>query len=335
MTSLKVWTRTLRLWARSQRRHLLYKRWVRQVLYFLQNFSLPGGRGVPLYDIIGYFIAGSFGSSIAQRAKGLAFSFLSALPPLMIFVFSLIAYLPFDGLQDEFMTELSEVVPGNIMTPLSDTVNDIMGHKHTTLLSIGFITSIILAANGMNGFILSLNFANQTVEKRPFFQRFLLCIMMVFVLYVIIVLVLGLLIGHKYILQIIFSQGWLTDTKANTLMFNIGRWVLLSIAMLMALAIIYYFAPASRQRVGRFSAGHRHVLRPLVGLRYLHQQLQPLQPPLRLHRYPIAFDAVDLLQLHRHLGRLRAQYQHLQRHPPTKEPLRTSRATSKDTNFQQ
>ena len=47
-----------------------------------------------------------------------------------------------------------------------------------------------------------------------------------------------------------FSQGWLTDTKANTLMFNIGRWVLLSIAMLLALNIIYYFAPASRQRVG-------------------------------------------------------------------------------------
>ena len=246
MTSLKVWTRTLRLWGRRQGRHLLYKRWVRQVLYFLQNFSLPGGRGVPLYDILGYFIAGSFGSSIAQRAKGLAFSFLSALPPLMIFIFSLIAYLPFDGLQDEFMTELSEIVPGKIMTPLSDTVNDVMGHKHTTLLSIGFITSIILAANGMNGFILSLNFANQTVEKRPFFQRFLLCIMMVFVLYIIIVLVLGLLIGHKYLLQLIFSQGWLTDTKANTLMFNIGRWVLLSIAMLMALAIIYYFAPASR-----------------------------------------------------------------------------------------
>ncbi len=255
MTSVGVWARTLRLWGKRQWRHLLYKRWVRQMLFFLQNFSLPGGRGVPLYDIIGYFIAGSFGSSIAQRAKGLAFSFLSALPPLMIFIFSLIAYLPFDGLQDEFLAELSQIVPGKIMDPLSDTINDVMGHKHTTLLSIGFISSIILAANGMNGFILSLNFANQTVEKRPFIQRFLLCIMMVFVLYVIIVLVLGLLIGHKYLLQLIFSQGWLTDTKANTLMFNIGRWVLLSLAMLFALAFIYYFAPASRQRVGFFSAG--------------------------------------------------------------------------------
>ncbi len=255
MTSLKVWTRTLRLWSKRQLRHLLYKRWVRQFLYFLQNFSLPGGRGVPLYDIISYFIAGSFGSSIAQRAKGLAFSFLSALPPLMICIFSLIAYLPFDGLQDEFMSELSQIVPGKIMTPLADTVNDVMGRKHTTLLSIGFITSIILAANGMNGFILSLNFANQTVETRPFFQRFLLCILMVFVLYIIIVLVLGLLIGHKYLLQLIFSQGWLSDTKANTLMFNVGRWVLLSIAMLFALAFIYYYAPSSRQRVGFFSAG--------------------------------------------------------------------------------
>ena len=235
--------------------HILYKRWVREVLYFLQHFSLPGNRGVPIYDVLRYFLNGIFNGNLTQRAKGLAYSFLTALPPLMIFIFSLIAYFPVDGLQDEFLAELGGIIPEKILGPLSNTVNDIMGHRHSTLMSIGFISSIILAANGVMGIISSLNFANRSVEKRPYLQRYLLSIMMVFVMYVLIVLVLCLLIGHKYLLQLIFSQGWLTATKANTTMFNIGRWILLSITTLLAISIIYYWAPVKRQRVGFFSSG--------------------------------------------------------------------------------
>ncbi len=233
----------------------LYRRWVREALYFLQHFSLPGNKGVPLYDVLRYFLVSIFNGDINQRAKGLAYSFLTALPPLMIFFFTLVAYFPVDGLQDELLAQLGGIVPEKIMTPLTDTVNDVMGHRHSTLLSIGFISSIILAANGMSGVISSLNFANRSVEKRPYLQRYILCIMMVFVMYVVIVLVLCLLIGHKYLLQIIFSQGWMNITKANTLWFNIGRWVLLSIATLFAVSFIYYWAPVKRQRVGFFSAG--------------------------------------------------------------------------------
>lgn len=234
---------------------LMYRRWVRETLYFLQHFSLPGNKGVPLYDVLRYFLVGIFNGDLTQRAKGLAYSFLTALPPLMIFIFSLIAYFPVDGLQDELLAELAGIIPEKIMSPLSNTINDVMGHKHSTLLSIGFISSIILAANGMMGIISSLNFANRSVEKRPYLQRYILSIMMVFVMYVLIVLILSLLIGHKYLLQLIFSQGWLNDTKANTLIFNIGRWVLLSFATLLSVSFIYYWAPVKKQRVGFFSSG--------------------------------------------------------------------------------
>lgn len=255
MLNVKAYIRLISCKVKDLRRKLLYKRWVREVLYFMHHFSLPGNRGVPLYDVLRYFLAGIFNGDINERAKGLSYSFLTALPPLMIFVFSLIAYFPVDGVQDELLAELSGIMPEKILTPLSNTINDVMGHKHSTLLSIGFMASILLAANGMSGIVSSLNFANRSIEMRPYLQRFLLCIMMVFVLYVLIVLALCLLIGHKYVLQLIFSQGWLLDTKANALMFNIGRWVLMTVATLTAVSFIYYWAPVKKQRVGFFSAG--------------------------------------------------------------------------------
>lgn len=234
---------------------LLYRRWIRESLYFLQHFSLPGNKGVPIYDVLRFFLVAVFNGDLNQRAKGLAFSFLTALPPLLIFFFTLVAYFPVDGVQDELLRELGTVVPEKIMAPMAGTVNDIMGHRHSTLLSIGFISSIILAANGLMGVITSLNFANRSVEKRPYWQRYLLSVMLVFVLYVIIVLTVALLMGHKLLLQLIFAKGWMPTTSGSTLIFNIVRWVLLTLAILLAVSIIYYWAPAKKMRVGFFSAG--------------------------------------------------------------------------------
>lgn len=237
------------------RRKALYWRPVRSTLYFLQHFSLPGNRGVPLYDVLRYFLVGIFNGDLNQRAKGLSYSFLTAIPPLLIFFFTLVAFFPVDGVQDELLSQLGGIIPEKIMSPLAGTINDVMGHRHSTLLSIGFVSSILLAANGLMGVITSLNFANRSIEKRPYMQRYLLSVAMVFVLYVLIVLTLALMIGHKLFLQLIFAQGWLTDTKANTLMFNVGRLLLLTFAILTAVSIIYYYAPAKKQRVGFFSAG--------------------------------------------------------------------------------
>ena len=97
MRNLKVWIRAARVKSRRMGRKLLYKRKVRQVLYWLHNFSFPGHKGVPIYYVLSYFFVSAFNSSLTDRAKGLAYSFIAALPPLMIFFFSLIAYFPVDG----------------------------------------------------------------------------------------------------------------------------------------------------------------------------------------------------------------------------------------------
>ena len=255
MTSFKAYIRLTGVKLRHLGRKVLYWRPVRSTLYFLHHFSLPGNRGVPVYDVLRFFLRSIFNGDLNQRAKGLAFSFMTALPPLLIFFFTLVAFLPFDGVQDELLGELGSIIPEKVMDPISHTVNDVMGHRHTTLLSIGFASSVILAANGLMGVISSLNFANRSIEKRPYVQRYLLCIMLVFIIYVVVVFSVALLMGHKLLLQYIYLKGWLSYSKFNTLIFNVGRWVLIVLALLTAVSLIYYWAPVRKQRVGFFSAG--------------------------------------------------------------------------------
>lgn len=221
--------------------------------HIVRNTTLPGNKGVPLYDVVSYLLQGIIDGKLWRGAKGLAFSFLMALPPLLIFMFTLIAFLPVDGLQDELLFQLSDIVPESIYTPLANTINDVMGHKHTSLLSIGFVLSIILAANAIHGMI--MYFADRNNEQRKFSSRYPICIMLVFLLYVMVVLVLILLIGYKTILLWLFRQGILIPGSFTHIVIGIGRWVILIFMALLTLSLVYYIIPTKRQRVGFFSSG--------------------------------------------------------------------------------
>ena len=220
---------------------------------WVRNISLPGNKGVPLYDVVKYLFRGIFNGDLWRASKGLAFSFLMALPPLLIFIFTLIAYLPFDGLQDELLFQLKISFPQSIYTPIANTVNDVMGHRHSSLLSIGFITSVILAANAINSMVVYLG--DRTDERRTFIRNYPICLLLVFLLYFLLILVLGLFIGYKSIIDWFFAQGLLTRGSFAFIVINIGRWIILLATALFTLSIIYYIIPMRKQRVGFFSAG--------------------------------------------------------------------------------
>ncbi len=240
----------------AQRLHIfIFKRPVRKVLYWMKHVSLPGCKGVPLWDILRYFLSGIANGVLWQRAKGLSYSFLMAIPPLLIFLFTLIAYFPVDGLQDELLRQMRDFIPGSFYNKIADTINDVMGHRHSNLLSIGFIISIILAANGMHGLLMSFNYANKSIERRPFLQRYALCLMLVFLLYGLIVAILLLLIGYKFLIGWLIHKGLIPHTALSIFLISFGRWVILSLLTLLVICVIYYWAPAKKQRIGFFSIG--------------------------------------------------------------------------------
>lgn len=232
---------------------LTNSRFVRQLRLWVRNVSLPGNKGVPLYDIGKYLLRGIFNGDLWRASKGLAWSFFVALPPLLIFAFTLIAYLPVDGLQDELLFQLRISFPESIYTPIANTVNDVMGHRHSSLLSIGFVTSVLLAANALNSITVFL--ADRSGQRRTFLRNYPICILLVFLLYILLILVLGLFVGYKTIIDWSLVHGILTKGTFSFILVNIGRWIILIATALLTLSILYYIIPLKKQRVGFFSAG--------------------------------------------------------------------------------
>ena len=65
----------------------------------LENVSLPGFKKNSIYQVGKFFVKGLFEEDLNLRASSLAFNFFIAIFPLIIFLFTLIPYIPIDNLE--------------------------------------------------------------------------------------------------------------------------------------------------------------------------------------------------------------------------------------------
>lgn len=225
--------------------------WGLRLLPTFKKIVLPGCAGIPLVDILKNFAK----RELWQSAKALSYSFLIAIPPLLVFMFSSIAYFPVDGIQDQLLLQLQQIIPAGIFERVADTINDIMGHRHGSLMSIGFITSVILAANGMYGMMMSFNFIDHESVQRPLWVRYAISLVMVMLLYFLIMMMLTLLIGYQLLQKWLVMTNILADSAASLMLFSFGRWIILIFITLLIISLIYYIAPTRKRTIGFFSAG--------------------------------------------------------------------------------
>ena len=94
-----------------------------------KKVTFPGFDGVPLYDVLSFFVRGIIEGSITTRASAIAFNFYLAIFPAIIFVFTLIPFIPVENFQVELLSLLKNVMPNNAFLTLQDTLEDIITNQ--------------------------------------------------------------------------------------------------------------------------------------------------------------------------------------------------------------
>jgi len=82
---------------------------------------------------------------IDQRAAAVSYSFLLAVFPGVIFLFTLIPYIPIQHLDLLIMEFLGKVLPKGIYENTSNTIQDIVSRKRSDILSFGFFFTVFAA----------------------------------------------------------------------------------------------------------------------------------------------------------------------------------------------
>ena len=172
-------------------------------------------------------------------AATLAYYFLLALFPLLIFLTSAIGFLP--DVQDSILNVLARVAPQEAMKLVRDTLSDVVSHRSGGLLSLGLVASLWSASSGVASLMDALNIAYDLQETRPFWKRRLKAIALTLAMTL---FVAGgsflIMIGHHL-------DEWVSSLlKVGTLLAQASTIIgyLAGVAfLLLGIGALYYFGP--------------------------------------------------------------------------------------------
>src|SRR5512138_3649175 len=99
---------------------------VSSVIGFSKRIVLPGFDGMPLYDVMVFFIQGLWKGALTSRAAAISFSFFLAIFPMLVFLFTIIPMVPISDFQDSLMDMIRELIPGSAFSSVEETIRDII-----------------------------------------------------------------------------------------------------------------------------------------------------------------------------------------------------------------
>lgn len=234
----------------------------RLFITWLKKVRFKKYENVSLYKIIKIFLQNLLNDDILDRANGVAFNFILAIFPAIIFLFTLIPYVTefFPEINTEsIMAFIGHQIPPSMFEVVSSTVHDIISNQRGGLLSLGFLFSVYLSTNGMMALMRAFNACYRTIENRGGLKTRLIATGLTINMTVVLFLAIILLIVGQFILDAIMNNmpafDWINMSYFTVVLLFILRFVAIFIAFFLAISFIYYFGPAIHYNWRFFSVG--------------------------------------------------------------------------------
>lgn len=202
-----------------------------------QNVNLPLFDGLSLYDVAIFFWKGIYEGAVTSRAASISFSFFLALFPGVIFVFTLIPFIPIDGFQHELFRLLRDILPPNSFDAAYSTITDILTIKRGDLLSLTVFAALFFATNGTLALIGNFGQTIHRLNVRGFWSQYLAAFWLTLALALLLIGGIAVLaLGEVWIPTLVPGDNGLWITA-------IARWVVLLGLVLFAISLLFYFGP--------------------------------------------------------------------------------------------
>lgn len=210
-----------------------------------KNTSLPGFQGIPLFDVINFFFSQVKTVGMTERASAIAFNFVMAIPPAIIFLFTLIPFIPIsDAFQQELFGLIRDVIPGEKdHAVLIGFLQDFINNPRNGLLSLGFVLSVFFSSNAMMGIMRSFDKNYIGFRKRSNFHKRLVALRITGVLFLFVIVSILFLIGRGEVLR------WLgiSNATVRSVILN-ARWLVIVVLFFACISFIYRHAPAVHKK---------------------------------------------------------------------------------------
>lgn len=222
------------------------------LIRFGKKIKIPGLEGMSLYDVVEMYIVGIIGGALTTRAGGIAYSFFMAIFPFLLFILTLIPFVPFEGAQEGLLSLISDVLPPKTFDAVNSVLVDIIKNQYGGLLSFGFIGSIFLMTNGINAIFGGFEYSYHIKEVRNAFKSYFIAMLVSIVTVVFLLMTVVLIIFSELILQEFVSFGWLED---NLIWVQLSRALIFVTMIFVIISMLYHFGTKEGKHTKFFSPG--------------------------------------------------------------------------------
>ena len=225
----------------------------RRFIVGLKRFRLSGN-SASLYDVLDRILHELRLDSLEKRAAYMAFNLTVALFPTIIFLFTLIPYIPVPNLNVDIIVFLGEFMPRELYAATASTIEDIVNIPHGGLLSFGFVTALVLSSNGIMALLDAFEKKYPWFKHRSYIRKRLIATALTFVLALILVLAItGIFFGTYIIDGLVFYE--IVAERFADLVIGLVRYGSLIGLFLTTTCVIYYFVPPVHDKWPLVSAG--------------------------------------------------------------------------------
>src|SRR5262247_4894009 len=181
-----------------------------------------------------------FDDDVFGRAAQLAYYWLFSIFPLLIFLTTLLAFLPMRRDLDQWIGALSAVLPPEAYTLLNNTFQQIASQQRGGLLSFSILLILWSSSSGMGAIITALNRAYGAGPERAWWKERLLAVALTLGLAVFIISALALIFfGESIGAQLATYFGFSSTFET---VWALAQWPIVVGLTLLGVELIYYFA---------------------------------------------------------------------------------------------
>ncbi|WP_028297231.1 YihY/virulence factor BrkB family protein [Olivibacter sitiensis] len=215
---------------------------------------LPGFGKLPLYTVALFFFQEIARESLLNKASSLAYSFMLAIFPGIIFLFTLIPYIPIDNFQEQLLEFMSMILPHNAYLAIQSTLEDIVKNQNSRLLSVGFLMALIFSTNGIHSLMVAFNKSSLITESRSFIKQRLVSIALSFMMVMALAIGMGIITSANYIIHYLETNIEINNS-IWTWLIGLTRWIILLAIYFFTLNMLYRFGPSKPMAWRFFSPG--------------------------------------------------------------------------------
>jgi len=228
--------------------------WVKNILNYTRNNTLWGLGGLPIYNVLEFFVKSLVEGAISVRASSVAFNFFLGIFPAIIFFFTLIPYIPIENFQIELLNLIKDVTPEFAYETIESTIIDIATIKRGGLLSLGFFSALYFSTKGINSLLIAFKATSLEFDNRNWLVQQIVSIFLTLIVVLLVSVAVFLITISDPILEYFVSKDLLFKDVVYYLLI-IGKWLIVFFSFYFSVSSIYYFASAKKMNWKFFSTG--------------------------------------------------------------------------------